>query len=85
MKGPCPRPVSKEEWPPSSPDFNVLDNCIWSVLETKALSTPARYLDVLKRRLEKAWAKINQSMLCAAVDDFPRRLRAVRRAERNHF
>ena len=28
--------VSKLEWPPSSPDLNPMDYCVWSILEEKA-------------------------------------------------
>lgn len=81
----CPRFVSKEEWPPSSPDLNVLDYCVWSVLEKKACATPARSIDVLKERLVKAWSEIDQNMLRDAIDSFPRRLRAVIKAKGDHF
>ena len=30
--------ISKLEWPPSSPDLNPMDYCVWSILEEKACS-----------------------------------------------
>lgn len=81
----CPRFLAKEEWPPSSPDLNVLDFCVWSVLEAKACATPARSTEVLRHKLEKAWAEIDQNILRAAVESFPRRLRAVIKARGDHF
>ena len=69
----------KEEWLPSSPDLDVLDFCVWSVLEREACACaiPATSVKVLKKQLVKAWAEIDQKIFCATVDDFPCRLRAV--------
>ena len=81
----CPRFVSKEEWPPSSPDLNVLDYFVWSILEKKACATPAPSISVLKQKLIKAWSEIDQSILRAAIKDFPRRLQAVIKVKGDHF
>ena len=32
--------ITKEEWPPYSPDLNPMDYSIWSILETKACAKP---------------------------------------------
>lgn len=81
----CPRFLPKEEWPPCSPDLNVLDFCVWSVLEKEACATPATSLNVLKERLVKTWSNIDQNIFRAAVNDFPRRLKAVIKSKGDHF
>ena len=40
--------ISKEEWPPSSPDLNPMDFSLWSILETNACSTPHKSIESLK-------------------------------------
>ncbi|KAI6646946.1 hypothetical protein LOD99_9040 [Oopsacas minuta] len=69
--------LSKEEWPPSSPDLNPMDFSIWAILETKACAKSHNNLDSLKRSLVKEWEKIPQEVLRAAVESFPTRLRSV--------
>ena len=40
LKNETPGFLSKEEWPPSSPDLNPMDFSIWSILQEKACSKP---------------------------------------------
>ena len=42
------------EWPPNSPDLNVMDYSIWSILEAEACSKPHQSIDALKKSLVKA-------------------------------
>ena len=81
----CPRFLTKEEWPPSLPDLIVFDFCVWSVFEGEVCAIPATSVKVLKKRLVKAWAEIDQKIFRAAADDFPRRLRAVIKSKGVHF
>lgn len=69
--------VTKLEWPPSSPDLNPLDYCLWSVLEEKACRAPHPNLEALKRSLTKAWEEIPQETVRAAVNAFRGRLEGV--------
>ncbi|KAI6660612.1 hypothetical protein LOD99_10389 [Oopsacas minuta] len=69
--------LSKEEWPPSSPDLNPMDFSIWAILGAKACAKSHNNLDSLKRSLAKEWEKIPQEVLRAAVESFPTRLRSV--------
>uniref|UniRef100_A0A914BUK9 Uncharacterized protein n=1 Tax=Acrobeloides nanus TaxID=290746 RepID=A0A914BUK9_9BILA len=62
------------EWPPNSPDLNVMDYSIWSILEAEACSKPHQSIDALKKSLMKACNKIPQEVIDGAVDDFPKRL-----------
>ena len=69
--------ISKEEWPPSSPDLNPLDFCVWSILEAKACSKPHRNIESLKASVVKEWANIPQETLRIAVEAVPKRLNAI--------
>ena len=60
--------ISKEEWPPSSPDLNPMDFSLWSILETNACSTPHKSIESLKTSSSQEWAKIPQEKLRAAVE-----------------
>lgn len=81
----CPGFITKEEWPPSSPDLNPLDYSLWSVLESKVCSVPHRSIDHLKRDLVRAWQRIPDDVVFAAVGDFRRRLTATVQAKGGHF
>jgi len=61
--------------------LNPLDYSVWSILESKACSTPHRSLASLKQSLVAAWAKINIDTLRQIVEKFPKRLRAVIKAK----
>ena len=69
--------ITKEEWPPYSPDLNPMDYSIWSILETKACAKTHTNIESLKASLRREWDKIPQETLRAAVEAFPRRLNAV--------
>ena len=69
--------ISKEEWPPSSPDLNPMDFSIWSILETKACAKSHSSVEALKKSLLREWVKIPQDTLRAAVEAFPELLKKV--------
>uniref|UniRef100_A0A914E9X0 Uncharacterized protein n=1 Tax=Acrobeloides nanus TaxID=290746 RepID=A0A914E9X0_9BILA len=71
------------EWPPNSPDLNVMDYSIWSILE--ACSKLHQSIDALKKSLTKAWNNISQDVIDRAVDDFPKRLKKCIEADGGHF
>uniref|UniRef100_A0A914CCY0 Transposase n=1 Tax=Acrobeloides nanus TaxID=290746 RepID=A0A914CCY0_9BILA len=73
------------EWPPNSPDLNVMDYSIWSILEAEACAKPHQSIETLKKSLVAAWNKIPQDMIDRAVDDFPKRLKKCIDAEDGHF
>jgi transposase len=80
-----PRFWNKEMWPPSSPDLNPLDFCVWGLLESKACSKPHQNLEDLKATLAKEWDRIPQETLRAATTDFRNRLEAVIAANGGHI
>ena len=77
LKNEIPGFLSKEEWPPSSPDLNPMDFSIWSILQEKACSKPHRNVESLKKSLVKEWANIPQEKLRISVEAVPLRLKAV--------
>ena len=57
-------------WPPSSPDLNLLDFSIWSMLKKDARRSEKFSVNHLKKSLQKAWANIPQKKIRAAVEVF---------------
>lgn len=68
--------LTSNEWPPYSPDLNPLDYSIWGILQGKACAKSHKSVNSLKRDLVKAWHEISEETVRAAIDQFPRRLRA---------
>uniref|UniRef100_A0A914D040 Uncharacterized protein n=1 Tax=Acrobeloides nanus TaxID=290746 RepID=A0A914D040_9BILA len=56
------------ELPPNSPDLNVMDYSIWSILEAAACSKPHQSIEALKKSLVKAWNAIPQDIIDKAVE-----------------
>uniref|UniRef100_A0A914D715 Transposase n=1 Tax=Acrobeloides nanus TaxID=290746 RepID=A0A914D715_9BILA len=71
--------------PANSPDLNVLDYSLWSILEAEACSKPHQSIDALKKSLVKAWNNIPQGVIDRAVDDFPKRLKKCIDAQGGNF
>ena len=69
--------ISKEEWPPSSPDLNPLDYSIWGTLQTRACAKPHKSLKSLRNALIREWQKMPQEELRDSIHQFKGRLRAV--------
>ena len=72
-----PQFLSKEEWPPYSPDLNPLDFSMWSILEKNACSKPHTNLESLRNSLIREWDRIPQEVIRSAVESVPKRLKAV--------
>lgn len=77
--------ITKLEWPPSSPDLNMMDYSIWSILESTACAEVHTSIESLINALRRAWDGISQDVIDRAVDQFPRRLQACIDAEGGHF
>ena len=76
---------SKEVWPPSSPDLNPMDFCVWSLLEADACVSSHVSVGALKSSVEKAWAKIPQETLRKAAEGFRGRPERVIQARGGHI
>ena len=67
----------KEVWPPSSPDLNLMDFGIWSILEQKACSTSHPNIETLKRKLKASWEEIDPEVVRATCAQVLPRLRRL--------
>ena len=66
-------------WPPNSPDLNPVDYSIWNVLQEKiyrSIIRPIANVKELETRLIDEWPRFDQSIVDAAIDQWPRRLSA---------
>ena len=69
--------ISKEEWPPLSPNLNPLSFGIWGYLESKVSATHYKSLQALKIKRWKEWSKMPHDVICDSCRSFSRRLQLV--------
>ncbi|KIH46370.1 hypothetical protein ANCDUO_23579 [Ancylostoma duodenale] len=62
-----------------------MDYSVWAILEEKACAKGYGSVNVLKFSLKKAWENIPQDQLRAAVESYPKRLKAVIKAKGGHI
>ena len=77
--------ISKEEWPPSSPDLNPIDFSIWGYLESKVSATHHKSFKALKTKLRKEWLKMPQDVIRDSCRSFWRRLQLVIDSNEKHI
>ena len=82
LKRLCPkRFIEGNQWPPKSPDCNVLDYYFWDKLKRevyKGRKEPFADIERLKRRIKRVWNRsINMDEIHKALLQFRPRLRAV--------
>jgi hypothetical protein len=79
--------ITKDEWPPNSPDLNPLDYHVWgAMLERYRVHKPKpRNKAELKAVLEVIWADLPQEPIDKAILAFRKRLRACVKADGGHF
>ena len=69
----------KEMWPPSSPDLNLMDFEICSILEQKACIVFQSSVDTLKKNLTDSWDKVeNETVRATCAQAIPRLNRVIR-------
>lgn len=73
----CPDFISAQDWPPSSPDLNPLDYCVWGVMEERVNATIHRSLKSFKAAIEKEWDRLPLIYVRAAIAAWRSRLRKV--------
>ena len=72
--------ISKDEWPPNSPDLNPLDYHVWgSMLERYKSFQPSRRIsiDELKKVLQLIWEQLPLDSINKAILSLPKRLGLV--------
>jgi transposase len=85
LNGNCPSFISSQEWPPSSPDSNSLDFCIWGMLEAVVNAHPHRSIEGLKRKLIAEWDRLSMKQVRAAIDCWLTRLALVVKQKGGRF
>ena len=77
--------ISKELWPPSSPDCNPLDYAIWSYVEKRACATSHPSIESLKSSICQVWNNMPQEFVIKSCKSFRSRIEAVIKAEGGHI
>lgn len=77
--------ITKDEWPATSPDLNVLDYCIWSIIESEVNAEAHNSVESLKEAIEIAFENLDQEVINRAVDNWMKRLDKVIAAKGGHF
>ena len=71
--------ITKDQWPPSSPDLNPMDYCIWNLLKEKVYKGEREPfdLDSLKSKIRESWESISLLDIRKAIKKWKKRLRLV--------
>ena len=79
--------ISKDQWPPNSPDLNPLDYHIWGAMLHKyqQLSPKPANKEQLKHALQTIWDELPQDSINKAILAFRKRLRACVSVDGKHF
>ncbi len=63
-----------ENWPPSSPDLNIIEN-IWRLLKSRLKTRPAILdIEALKAALQEEWDKLTQEEIRQYIVSMPERV-----------
>jgi hypothetical protein len=65
------------DWPPYSPDLNLLDFSVWSVLQEKVQATPHTSFAALRRSITRQWDRMSPAYVRRTCRSFRRRLESV--------
>ena len=73
--------IRENEWPPNSPDLNVLDSYFWDAVKTKVYEgrrLPFKDETQLQQRIKRVWKRaINLQAIRKAIKQFRPRLQSV--------
>ena len=75
---------TKKLWPPSSPDLNLMDFTVWSILDSNACLSYHQSVMLLKAKLKHCWDKISPQTICASCNQFTDRWRRVVEAKEGY-
>ena len=62
--------ITATEWPPFSPDLNLVDYSIWSILEARICAKPHKNLVPLKQSLQRGWERLSLEELRSKALNF---------------
>ncbi|GBM31227.1 hypothetical protein AVEN_193356-1 [Araneus ventricosus] len=73
------------EWPPRSPDLNLLDFFLWGYIKQRVYATPPPTLQELRNRITNACASVSPAMLYNVQWEVQSRVQMYIIAEGHHF
>ena len=62
--------IATEDWPPSSPDLNPLDYCIWGVLEARVNAIRHKNLESLRASIRREWDRLSMEIVRKSIDSW---------------
>jgi len=84
--------MAKHEWPPNSPDLNLIDYHVWGAtlkayhkLDITSWTSKPSTIEELQTRLEMIWNDLPQKPVARAVQNFRKRLQACVFKAGGHF
>lgn len=77
--------LSKEKWPPRSPDLNPCDFFLWGYLKSRVYCPMPSNIEELKANIEREIRSIPTQMLKSTFENFRKRLDLVISAEGKHI
>ena len=76
--------VTKDKWPPSSPDLNPMDYFFWGILENQTNQRPHTTKASLITSIKEQCISIDREMMKKACGSFRTRIERVIEAEGNY-
>jgi transposase len=76
-------PSWMDDWPPYSPDLNIIEN-LWAIVKRKVYEVEIKNLDQLEKRIRKVIKELNVELVNSTIRSFPDRLKAVIKAKGSH-
>ena len=77
--------VTKDMWPPSSPDLNPMDYFVWGYLESRVNRRPHTTKASLIASMKQQFASMPSTLVTCACGRFRTRITAVIEAEGNYI
>jgi len=68
--------ISPDLWTPNSPDLNLANYHMWSVMQDSVYQTPIQDVANLRQCLVDTWSGFSPSIVDDAVDEWRKRLHA---------
>src|SRR6218665_3933998 len=70
---------------PSQPDLNPVDYKVWGCMQEMVYKTKVRGVEHLRKRIMQVWNDLNQRIICSALREWRKRLRACVEAKSGQF